>query len=226
MIRAIRRRTESLRGLLKRFRASNARERILARISRPIWPRVRQGAAIDAAMGGLGFTLAGVSLLFAWQMLRTPHEAYIPGLQYLAIFAQPNRSALKAAQGSSPLDSAQPTKGGDVDYASTASIPNRRQQPAGGAPPDEPMGYEILSATKDVAWLRRGSQISEVRKGDYVPGLGKIVSIEQEAGRWRLLLEKGAKERRDRPRQDSSAKNFTKPLIFDTPRGRNRQSAP
>lgn len=215
------RRIESLLRLLKLFRGSRARERLLARIRRPVRLRVSQEVAVDAALGGVGFALAGISLLFAWEMIRTPHEAYIQGMQYLAIFAQPNSSALNAAQRSPPPAYAQSKPATGVDYAPTASIPNKEQQHRGGEAA-ETMGYEILSATKDVAWVKRGSEIKEVRKGDSVPGLGKIVSIEQEAGRWRLLLENGAKDQRATPKRISTTKPFAKPLIFDGPSSHDR----
>ena len=215
----------SLRRFLKLLRGSNARDRVLSQMRGPLRLWVRQGGAVDAALGGVGFALAGLSLLFACEMIGTPRKAYIPGMQYLAIFAQPNSSAPDPARRSSPPAYAQSVTATGVDYAPTASIPNGRQQQAEDKPAEEPMGYEILSATKDAAWLRRGSQINEVHKGDRVPGLGKIVSIEQLKGRWRLLLESGESELPEKPRRGPGTKPFARPLIFDGPTSEHRRSA-
>jgi hypothetical protein len=167
--------------------------------------------AVNAALRGVGFALAGLSLLFAVEMLRKPHEPYIPGLQYLAIFAQPNSSASKAARLPSPPAYGSSKTPNSVDYTSTASIPERKQK-------KEALGelatYEILGATQEVAWLRRGSEIVQVRRGDYVPGIGRILSIEERAGRWRLVVENAGPEA---PSRGFEKKAVAKPPVL-TPR--------
>lgn len=211
------RQIDSHRQLLNFRRGFDAGKRVLARIGAAAWSRSFHGGG-DLALGGVGFTLAGLSLLFAAEMLRKPHEPYIRGLQYFAIFAQPNSSALKAAQQAS----APPKKSNGVDYTSTASISERNRQRTAEEEAAELTGYEILGATNEAAWLKRGSEIGEVHVGDYVPGVGKILAIELQAGRWRLVGEDSSlpleKESSEEPGRGLEKKSFAKPLIFDAPR--------
>lgn len=190
--------------------------RIRAGIGAAVWRRSFQGGAVDVALGGVGVALAGLSLLFAAEMIRRPREPYIPGVQYLAIFAQPNSSALKAAQKSLSAANAPPKTSNDVDYTSTASISERKQPQIPKEPLDELTEYEILGATKEVAWLRRGSEIVEVRPGDYLPGFGKILSIEQQAGRWRLVVKNGGPQF-GKASPEAPGRGAAKSLIFTSP---------
>jgi len=205
------------------MRSFNAREHIVARIG------AHAGEAMmDSALGGLGFALAGFSLLFAGEMILEQHEPFIPGIEYLDIFSMPNSSALKATSQPQSIELSPAAPPFEVDYAPTTSIPRqeRRPQQEERETPERATGYLILGATKELAWLQRGFDINEVRKGDYVPGLGRIISIEQKDGRWRIIWENSERAQAAATRQVSHHQAFDKRLIFENSSGRSRQSAP
>lgn len=76
----------------------------------------------------------------------------------------------------------QPKFGGDVSMETTASIERPR-----------PLlrGYIVLGARNDVALIggRFGEQ--EVRRGDLLPGAGRVERIEVRGGRWTVLTSEG-----------------------------------
>lgn len=63
---------------------------------------------------------------------------------------------------------------------------DRSAMPAPMPREDTSAGWVLRSAQPGVAWLSRGmsSDLRRIVPGDKVPGLGTIVSIRQEAGRW------------------------------------------
>lgn len=221
-MRAMAAKIDVIRLLCNSLRGFNAREHIVARI------KAHSDDAVDATLGGLGFVLAGLALLFAGKMIQEPHEPYIPGIEYLAIFSMPNSSALKAAHQLQSIKFSPPAPPYVVDSAPTASIPKQggRQRQEEKETLEPATSYTILSATEGLAWLQRGFNITEVRKGDYVTGLGIIASIEQKAGRWRIIWENSDRTPVAALRQVSHQRALDKPLIFETSGGRSRQSAP
>jgi hypothetical protein len=124
-----------------------------------------------ALFGGLVATAGGAVTFAGYMTMRGSHTPLINGMQYLAIFAQPNRHG----QG----DEAAPS----VDMNPVGAIPAETKVEAGG--------YALVGAKPSYAWLRAGNRIFAVRPGDDVPQLGHVSAIEQRDGRWTLVDDKG-----------------------------------
>src|SRR5277367_4044055 len=137
--------------------------------------------AIDAALVGVGLAMAAGAIGFAGLMVAEGnHKPDVIGLKYLAIYAQPRRTAKLAGEpGPSPVP---PARGG-IDMSPVGSI--------GVAPPVTVREFALVSAQPGLAWLREGSRIVAVRPGDVRPGLGRIVDVARRDGRWFLIGELG-----------------------------------
>lgn len=159
-----------------------------ASVARAVWGLGHGQGASGVALGWLGVALAGASAAFAIRMIVGQHDPFIHDMQYLAIFAQPNSAALRRAQEApqAALAFAQPAS--RLDYAPTGSFEKSAHGGQSESLKAQASTYEILSATEQTAWLRRGADIVEARKGQFVPGVGKIVAIERRAGAWRLVI--------------------------------------
>ena len=120
--------------------------------------------AVDAVLVGAGLAMAAGAIGFAGLMVvEGNHKPDVFGLKYLAIYAQPRRTAKPAGEtGPSPKP---PARGG-IDMSPVGSI--------GSAPPATVGGF--VSAQPGLAWLREGSRIVAVRPGDVRAGLGRISS--------------------------------------------------
>jgi hypothetical protein len=133
--------------------------------------------AVDLALVGGSVVTATSAVGFAgYMMFAGDHEPHINGMEYLAIFAQPTRHAVRGA------DKPDATK---VDDSPVGSIPPRDIK-------DNVAGYWLVGAQAQFAWLREGNRIFSVRPGDEVPRLGRVAAIEQRDGRWTLVDSKGA----------------------------------
>lgn len=133
-------------------------------------------------------------------MIAGQHDPLIRDMQYLAIFAQPNSAALRLVPPSPALVHAEARSSQGIDYAATAAI-QRSVAPPFQRSRSETTAYEILGATEEAAWLRVGLSIVEVRKGQAVPGIGKILAIERRGDAWRLVID-----------EERSARGETSPL--------------
>jgi hypothetical protein len=172
-------------------------------------PRAFLAVAVDAALVGAGLATAAGAVAFAGIMVAEgDHKPDVYGMKYLAIYAQPRKTA-KAAGETGP--SSGPPAGGEIDMAPVGSI---------GTPPPPPtdMGsFALVSAQPGVAWLREGTRIVAVRQGDVAPGLGRIVDILQRDGRWFLIGDSGtALLSREPPKaKDGPAREpFNRRMIF------------
>jgi hypothetical protein len=133
------------------------------------------GRAVDLALVAGGVATAASAVGFAgYVMLSGDHEPHINGMEYLAIFAQPNRSAHAPDKN----DAAK------VDDTPVGAIPREIK--------DNVAGYWLVGAQPQFAWLRDGNRIFSVHPGDEVPRLGRVAAIEQRDGRWTLVDDKGA----------------------------------
>jgi hypothetical protein len=146
-------------------------------------PGALQAFAIDATLVATGLATAAGAVVFAGVMVAEgDHKPDVYGMKYLAIYAQPRKTA-KAADDTGP--SPEPPAGGEIDMAPVGSI---------GTPPPPPthMGsFALVSAQPGIAWLREGTRIVAIRQGDVAPGLGRIVDIIQRDGRWFLVGDAG-----------------------------------
>ena len=169
----------------------------------------------DATLVGAGLGAAGASVAFAGFMVaQDTRPTRVNGLEYLAIFAQPN-GARRPAEGSPP--SSEPVRQlatSQIDDAPTGSIGSARFP---GSPPDN--AFHLVSGRRDLVWVRQGSTIRAVRPGDSLPGLGPVGAIVRRGESWALLDVGGAVLLGPNADDDAGApspvKRFSKSLIFD-----------
>src|SRR5271163_4679348 len=125
--------------------------------------RALLGIAIDAVLVGAGLAMAAGAIGFAGLMVvEGNHKPDVFGLKYLAIYAQPRGTAKPAGE---PAPSPEPPARGGIDMSPVGSI--------GAAPPATVAGYTFVSAQPGLAWLREGTRIFSIRRGDVAPGLGR-----------------------------------------------------
>lgn len=170
---------------------------------------------IDASLIGAGLAMAAGAVGFAGLMVAEgEHKPDVYGLKYLAIYAQPRKTA-KAAGEVGPSQAA-PARS-EIDMSPVGSIgPSAPTDARGAAPAIDVSGFALVSAQPGVAWLREGSRILAVRPGDVAPGLGRIVEIVQRDGRWFLIGDSGtALLSSEAPAvKDSARAPFTRRMIF------------
>jgi len=170
--------------------------------------RALLGIAIDAALVGAGLAMAAGAIGFAGLMVvEGNHKPDVYGLKYLAIYAQPRRTAKSVGEpGPSPQPRAART---GIDMSPVGSI--------GAAPPAAVGVFALVSAQPGLAWLRDGARIVAVRPGDVRAGLGRIVDVAQRDGRWFLIGESGTALLSSEPpaaKEDSARAPFNRRMIF------------
>jgi hypothetical protein len=142
----------------------------------------------DAALVSAGVAAAGGSIAFAGLMLAGGGgQPRINGLEYLAIFAQPNGSPRPDPVSAALFEPAPRVAEQAIDASPTGSI-NRAETIA----PLSDDGFHIVGGRSDLIWMRRGQTITAVRPGDFVAGLGLVGSIARRGGSWVLLDPAGA----------------------------------
>ena len=129
-----------------------------------------------ALIGGLIATAGGAVTFAGYMTIRGAQTPLINGMEYLAIFAQPNHHG----HGDEP-EATQARQRLDMDPV--GAIPRETKDDVGG--------YALVGAKPTYAWLRQGNRIFAVRPGDDVPRLGHVAGIEQRDGRWTLVDDKG-----------------------------------
>jgi hypothetical protein len=170
-------------------------------------PAALLAVAVDATLVGAGLATAAGAVAFAGFMVaQGDHKPDVYGMKYLAIYAQPRKTA-KAADETGR--SSAPPAGGEIDMAPVGSI---------GPPPPGNLGsFTLVSAEPGIAWLREGTRIVAIRQGDMAPGLGRIVDIVQRDGRWFLIGDSGtALLSREPPaaRDGPAREPFSRRMIF------------
>ncbi len=130
------------------------------------------GAAVSRAdlalvAGGLA-TAAGAVAFAGYMTMSGGRGPMVNGIEYLAIFAQPNHTLRTP----------------EIDAAPLGAI--------AGPAKDRVGGYSLVGAQPRFAWLRDGNRIFAVRPGDEVPRLGRVAVIAEREGRWELQDDKGA----------------------------------
>jgi len=142
----------------------------------------------DIALVGAGVAAASASLAFAILMMAAEGGApRVNGLEYLAIFAQPNGAAKPESAGMM-AETRQGVRFADqrIDPLPTGSI-----NKGGAIAPIRDDGFHIIGGRSDLVWIRRGQTISAVRPGDIIDGLGRVGSIVRRGGNWVLLDSSG-----------------------------------
>jgi hypothetical protein len=193
---------------------------------RPLWAkgaaqkkrrRRRFRVTIDHAIAGSGVLAACCSVTFAGYMIsdRT-RQPYFPGIQYLSIFARPNHGVEVAAHApdATAADS-QAAKAG-VDPTPTGSITAAKTDLIEGA-----SRLRLLAANQDIAWIESDKGFRQVKPGDILPGLGRVLSITERGGRWLVHIEGGATlalaSGAVNPLVSASDTRFARRMIFDAP---------
>ena len=147
-----------------------------------------QGALVDRALGGTGCVAAVVSAGFAIYMAAHPRPMF-NGVEHLMLFAQPNyRDEPVVASANPPAD----RKG--IDYSATGSI---RAPGADMAPlmsPAEPIvrAYSLHYVHQGEALIvGKDEAVYRVVLGSEVPGVGRVLAIEERHGQWVVVTPKG-----------------------------------
>jgi hypothetical protein len=148
--------------------------------------------SFDRALAGGGVAAACCSLAFASYMIGDrDRQPYIPGAEYLAIFAKPSRGIQAPAHPAPALARLEsPADANGIDPTPTGSIAaaSRADPPDGASPPS--VHYRLVAASRDLAWVESEAGFRRVKPGDVLPTLGRVVAIEQRDGRWILLTER------------------------------------
>lgn len=167
---------------------------------------------VDIMLVAGGIALAASSVSFAGYMLvQDVRRPLIHDMEYLALFAQPNKMAKQAAVAPGRSKIARPE---GLDMTATGSIDPQSGQATSGA-------LRLVGGRSDVAYVSDGTAIRAVRPGDRVAGLGQVASIEKRGGRWALLDANAVVLLVQEP-SDANARGeerFARPMIF-TPTGR------
>ena len=172
-------------------------------------------SAVERALASLGVLLACGSVTFAGYMLGGGGgDQRLHGLAHLGLFAMPR--SLGAARGNTagePVALASKTEAVDMmPTGAIAKAPSDSGDARGGR-------YVIAGVSGQRAWLGNGNGFFLFGVGDYVPGLGRVLAIDGEDGRWRVLTTGGAIEN-----TKGAAKNgenqarspvFSRSMIFD-----------
>lgn len=140
----------------------------------------------DGMLGAFGCAAALTCAGFAAYMSANPRPSF-NGVEHLMIFAQPNYQQnphFAAAQ------AAADRKG--IDYSTTGTI-----RPANGSRPadrNEPIvtSYRLHYVHNGEALIiGRDDAVYQVSLGSLVPGIGRVVSIENRRGQWVVVTPRG-----------------------------------
>ena len=145
--------------------------------------RAADGRQVDRWLIRSGIGLAISSMAFAGVMIAHRDHPLVYGMEYLAIFAQPNRS-MRIARPSSTQTAGSAGSRDLVDPTPTGSI----------APRDIAVDLreiEIIGVSGDIAWLKSGEKILAVAVGQNIVGLGHVAAISGLDSDWKLLGDDG-----------------------------------
>jgi hypothetical protein len=141
----------------------------------------------DGMLGGVGGAVALSCAGFAAYMSAHPQPTF-NGLEHLMIFAQPN---YQEAPGFAGADPAADKKG--IDYSVTGTIRSGSPMPDAGHR-DEPIVTNFtLHYMHDGQALIVGKDdaVYQVSLGSMVPGVGRVVGIEELHGQWVVVTPRG-----------------------------------
>jgi hypothetical protein len=145
----------------------------------------------------LGFVAAIASGAFGLYMnLRNDGQPDIPGSQYLTVFAQLMRGKSAPA---TPDDTGGRFSKAAIDPVVTGAIstsPPAKPGPAPAAPPADKMhlplkGYVIREVFDGMALVESRYGLTLVKPDTLLLGAGRVISIEQRAGKWTIVTSEG-----------------------------------
>jgi hypothetical protein len=156
------------------------------------------GSLVDRILVSTGVTAALASAAFAAGMISTDHShPMFGGIEHLMLFAQPMHSkpkALMARVQKPPI--AEP----GIDYAATGTIrPKNPPAPDPGdvapihLPATEPIirGYYLQEARAGFAVVQGQAAAYRVLPGAFLPGAGRVLSVEQRNDKWVVVTTQG-----------------------------------
>lgn len=175
--------------------------RLLAAVVKAIFAKFSIVSTADKALASAGVGTAAASVGFAIFMFSTDHShPNFNGVEHLMLFAQPLHGR------PSPLVEKDQTTGpaaSGVDYSATGVIPRRgrgaavaRDAPKANVPETEPVirTYVLEQADFGVAIVQGHGSAYRIRPGGYLPGAGRIISIEQRGEKWVVVTTQGVIE--------------------------------
>lgn len=153
---------------------------------------------VDQILVSTGLAAALASAGFAVMMMSTDHShPMFGGIEHLMLFAQPlhrNDPTLMAR-----TEKEQPAEPG-IDYNTTGTIPHRQlpgvdrdDLPPLRLPATEPVikAYVVQEARIGIALVQGRGAAYRVLPGAFLPGAGRVLSIEQRDGRWVVVTTQG-----------------------------------
>ncbi|MEW6438226.1 MAG: hypothetical protein AB1508_13775 [Pseudomonadota bacterium] len=155
----------------------------------PIWQqtatRFGWGTLVDGVLGGTGCVAAVVCAGFAVYMTAHPSPTF-NGIEHLMIFAQPNYEEPPAvAEASPPAD----RKG--IDYSATGTIRVPDMPPVSRIEPIV-RAYTLHYVHQGEALIiGNDDAVYRVALGSIVPGVGRVLAIEERHGQWVVVTQRG-----------------------------------
>jgi len=171
---------------------------------RPIFSKFGLVSLADQVLVSVGLGTALASAGFAAIMIASDHPSPVfGGIEHLMLFAQPlhgrSSSVVARVQNGSDADG--------IDYSATGTIrpinpPPADKSKAGQLPATEPIvkAYVLQEADIDAAVVQGRGTAYRVRPGNFLPGAGRVLSIEQREDKWVVVTTQGVIVERPPPR--------------------------
>ena len=158
----------------------------------PIWQqtmtRLGWGTLVDGVLGGTGCVAAVVCASFAVYMTAHPSPTF-NGIEHLMIFAQPNyREPPAIAEADPPAD----RKGIDYSATGTIRVPGADMPPLIGRVEPIVRAYTLHYVHEGEALIvGKDDAVYRVALGSIVPGVGRVLAIEERHGQWVVVTQQG-----------------------------------
>jgi hypothetical protein len=195
--REIRWRAETRQKSLPKADADGARQMKFHALRTKLFGKFGLVSVVDQTIVAAGFMAALASAGFAGVMMSADNSRpMFGGIEHLMLFAQPihGQPPVSIAQGqNAPLPS-------DIDFSATGSIGRKDPRlmdgsPAGMLPaqPTEPIikTYALQVAEAGVAVVQGRGTSYRVQPGYFLPGAGRVLSIEQRDDKWVVVTTQG-----------------------------------
>jgi hypothetical protein len=154
--------------------------------------RKASASVIDKALVSTGVLTAVISASFATYMVSSDHpHPMFGGVEHLMIFAQPSRDYPGAAIARATSPIGQP----GIDYTVTGTIPAKpsasSETPLSGLPEPILSTYVLHEVRDGVAIVAGGDDVYRIERGSILPGVGRVLAIEQRGGKWVVVTSQG-----------------------------------
>ena len=158
----------------------------------PIWQqtvaRLGWGTLADGVLGGTGCVAAVVCASFAVYMAAHPNPTF-NGIEHLMIFAQPNYQAEPAVADAEPPED---RKGIDYSATGTIRVPGADMPPMLGRIEPIVRAYALHYVHDGEALIvGKDDAVYRVALGSIVPGVGRVLAIEERHGQWVVVTPRG-----------------------------------